>query len=133
MDSLDNELVPILHKAASMSQYSSGAVLELIFHIMLQWQKHIMVSQPLNHISAFYDTIQIDFVVKNMLQQTRMFDCVCVCVFLCIYIHTHCIEDSLTEYNKILLYIVKMWLVYVYIYTVVKLQYVYERIIGNGF
>lgn len=36
MDSLDNELVPILHKAASMSQYSSGAVLELVFHIMLQ-------------------------------------------------------------------------------------------------
>ncbi|PNF19407.1 Zinc finger FYVE domain-containing protein 9 [Cryptotermes secundus] len=36
MDSLDNELVPVLHKAASMSQDNSGAVLELIFHIMLQ-------------------------------------------------------------------------------------------------
>ncbi|XP_069694547.1 zinc finger FYVE domain-containing protein 16 isoform X2 [Periplaneta americana] len=36
MDSLDNELVPVLHKAASMSQDSSAAVLELIFHVMLQ-------------------------------------------------------------------------------------------------
>jgi hypothetical protein len=40
MDSLDNELVPVLHKAASMSQDSSSAVLELIFHIMLQWQTY---------------------------------------------------------------------------------------------
>lgn len=36
MNSLDNELIPILHKAASMSQDSPAVVLELIFHIMLQ-------------------------------------------------------------------------------------------------
>ncbi|KAJ9579078.1 hypothetical protein L9F63_024809 [Diploptera punctata] len=36
MDSLDNELVPVLHKAASMTQDNTSAILELIFHIMLQ-------------------------------------------------------------------------------------------------
>lgn len=34
MNSLDNELIPVLHKAASIND--SVAILELVFHIMDQ-------------------------------------------------------------------------------------------------
>ncbi|XP_063229929.1 zinc finger FYVE domain-containing protein 9 [Bacillus rossius redtenbacheri] len=36
MNSLDNELVPVLHKAVSSASDSPPAVLELVFHVMLQ-------------------------------------------------------------------------------------------------
>ncbi|XP_066996678.2 zinc finger FYVE domain-containing protein 16 [Anabrus simplex] len=36
MKSLDNELVPVLHKAASMAPESPPVLLELIFHVLLQ-------------------------------------------------------------------------------------------------
>nr|CAD7592012.1 unnamed protein product [Timema genevievae] len=36
MNSLDNELVPTLHKAATVSPESPAAILELVFHVMVQ-------------------------------------------------------------------------------------------------
>nr|CAD7423939.1 unnamed protein product [Timema monikensis] len=36
MNSLDNELVPTLHKAATVSPESPAAILELVFHVMAQ-------------------------------------------------------------------------------------------------